>query len=61
MWENEVYGDYAKPHGISVLWTAVFPVNSILLACVNCGYLEFYIENEQDLAKVKKKFYKVEI
>lgn len=57
---NEVYGDYAKPHGISVLWTALSPVNSILLACVNCGYLEFYIENEQDLAKVKKKFHKIE-
>jgi len=56
-----VYGDHAKPHGISILWTAIFPVNSILLACVNCGYLEFYIENEQDLAKVKKKFHKIEI
>ena len=58
--EKEVYGDHAKPHGISVLWTVISPVDTILLVCANCGYLEFYIENEQDLVKVKKNFQKIE-
>ncbi len=58
--ENEVYGEGARPHGISVNRMAFRGVNTILLACASCGYLEFYIENEQDLAKVKKNFQKIE-
>ncbi|MEP6902311.1 MAG: zinc ribbon domain-containing protein [Actinomycetota bacterium] len=58
--ESEVYGDHAKTHGLSVIWTAILPAHTILLACANCGYLEFYIENEKDLAKVKKNFQKIE-
>jgi predicted nucleic-acid-binding Zn-ribbon protein len=58
--EKEVYGDHAKSHGISVFWTAIIPTETILLVCANCGYLEFYIENEKDLEKVKKNFQKIE-
>lgn len=58
--EAEVYGDSNRPHGISVFWSAILPVNTTLLACANCGYLEFYVENEQDLDKIKKNFQKVE-
>ena len=35
-------------------------MNTILLVCADCGYLEFYVENEKDLEKIKKKFRKVE-
>jgi len=30
------------------------------LVCTDCGYLEFYVEDEAKLAKLKEKFGKVE-
>lgn len=57
---TEVYGDTNHPHGITFeMWT-INPMNTILLVCADCGYLEFYIENEKDLEKIKNKFGKVE-
>lgn len=43
-----------------VLKLAFPQVNTILLACAECGYLEFYIENEKDLARVKMGVGRVE-
>ena len=57
---KEVYGDVNNPHGISVDKLAFSPMNTILLVCADCGYLEFYVENEKDLEKIKKRFGKVE-
>lgn len=57
---KEIYGDLNHPHGIQVQKFAFTPVNTILLVCANCGYLEFYVENDSDLEKIKKKFRKVE-
>ena len=39
---------------------AISPMNTILLVCADCGYLEFYVENEKDLESIKKRFRKVE-
>ena len=55
--ENEVYGDGNKPHGISVNWMAISWVNTILLVCASCGYIEFYVENEEDLANIRTVSY----
>ena len=57
---NEVYGDLNSTHGISVDRMSLPQINTILLACSDCGYLEFYIDNEKDLEKVKKRFGRVE-
>lgn len=57
---TEIYGDVTTPHGISVFWSKIIPAKTILLACADCGYLEFYIENDKDLEKVKKNFQKIE-
>lgn len=57
---TEIYGDIGHPHGIYVEKLAFRPMNTILLVCVDCGYLEFYIENEKDLDKIKKNLRKVE-
>jgi predicted nucleic-acid-binding Zn-ribbon protein len=57
---KEVYGDHANPHGLRVIWTAILPPDTILLVCAECGYLEFYVEHEKDLAKIKKNFQKIE-
>lgn len=57
---SEVYGDINHPHGIHVERMAFIQMHTILLVCADCGYLEFYIENEKDLEKVKKRFRKVE-
>ncbi len=57
---KEVYGNVNNTHGISVDPVAFPQMNTILLVCADCGYLEFYVENESDLAKIKKKFGKVE-
>ena len=56
----EVYGEGSGTHGISVDRWAFIGVNTILLVCANCGYLEFYVENEKDLETVKKRFQKIE-
>ena len=57
---REVYGNGDWSHGIGVDRMAIFPMNTILLVCADCGYLEFYVENEKDLVKIKKKFQKIE-
>ena len=49
------------PHGIEVDKMAITRIDTIRLVCVNCGYVEFYVENEKDLEKINKKFRKVEI
>ena len=56
----EIYGDINHPHGIQVEKLAFRPINTILLVCADCGYLEFYIENEKDLEKIREKLSKVE-
>ena len=40
---------------------AFIRMNSILLVCTDCGYLEFYVENEQDLEKSEMSFGKLKI
>ncbi len=57
---TEIYGDTNNPHGIVVDKGKILPMNTILLVCADCGYLEFYVENENDLERIKKKFRKVE-
>ena len=57
---NEVYGDLNSTHGISVDRMSLPQINTILLACADCGYLEFYIQNENDLLKLKDRFRPVE-
>lgn len=47
-------------HGINVgAWTLAL-LDTILLVCTECGYLEFYVEDETELAKLRDKFGKVE-
>jgi predicted nucleic-acid-binding Zn-ribbon protein len=58
--QEDVYGDLNTPHGISVDRMAVPRINTILLVCGSCGYLEFYVETEEDLSKVQSKFRRVE-
>jgi predicted nucleic-acid-binding Zn-ribbon protein len=57
---KDIYGDNTTSHGIDLSWTSIFPSKTLLLACGSCGYLEFYIKKQQDLAKVKKNFQKIE-
>ncbi len=57
---TKIYGDVNSPHGIAVDKMAFLPMNTILLVCADCGYLEFYVENEKDLETIKKKFRMVE-
>ncbi len=57
---SAIYGDIKNPHGIVVDRMKILPMNTILLVCADCGYLEFYVENEQDLEKIRKKCSKVE-
>ncbi|MEO8574691.1 MAG: hypothetical protein ABI481_12035 [Pyrinomonadaceae bacterium] len=57
---TEIYGNTGNPHGIVVdIWTVPW-LKTILLVCTDCGYLEFYVEDEAKLAKLKEKFGKVE-
>ena len=58
--KSEVRGDLSTSHGISVDRMAFPRINTILLVCTNCGFLEFYVEDENDLARIKTKFQKVE-
>ena len=56
---SEVYGNTGSSHGIVVDAWAPW-LKTILLVCTGCGYLEFYVEDEAQMAKLKKKFGKVE-
>ncbi|HEX9962703.1 MAG TPA: zinc ribbon domain-containing protein [Pyrinomonadaceae bacterium] len=57
--EREVYIDNARTHGIGVFASTFLPVNTELYVCAKCGYLEFYVESESDLAKIPQKLRKV--
>ena len=57
---SQVFGNTGNPHGISVNAWALPPLNTILLVCTECGYLEFYVEDEAKLTKLREKFGKVE-
>jgi predicted nucleic-acid-binding Zn-ribbon protein len=56
----EVYGDMGSPHGKRVDGWAFTPLKTVLLVCGECGYLEFYVEEEAKLSKLREKFAKVE-
>ncbi len=56
---GRVYVDNSGRHGISVPLSLLGLTYTQLYACANCGYLEFYIQSEQDLIKIPKKFQKV--
>jgi predicted nucleic-acid-binding Zn-ribbon protein len=57
---SEVFGDTGNTHGISVSAWAFPQLATVLLVCAECGYLEFYVEDEEKLAKLKEKLRKVE-
>jgi predicted nucleic-acid-binding Zn-ribbon protein len=57
---EEVYENTNHSHGINVERFSFMIMNTILFVCAVCGYMEFYIENGQDLEKIKKEFRKVE-
>ena len=57
---SEIRGNTGNPHGIVVDIWAIPHVNTILLVCTECGYMEFYVEDEAKLAKLREKFGKVE-
>jgi predicted nucleic-acid-binding Zn-ribbon protein len=57
---SKVNGNTGNTHGISVDAWAFPQLNTILLVCAECGYLEFYVEDEAKLAKLREKFGKVE-
>ncbi len=57
---SEVYGNVRGSHGINVDAWAIPRLNTILLVCTECGYLEFYVEDETKLTELREKFAKVE-
>lgn len=58
--ESEVFGNVGNTHGVVVDSFTVPWINTILLVCTECGYLEFYVEDEANLAHLKTKFGRVE-
>jgi predicted nucleic-acid-binding Zn-ribbon protein len=57
---TKIYGNTGNPHGIVVDRWAFPQLSTILLVCTDCGFLEFYVEDEAKLAKLREKFGKVE-
>ncbi len=56
---EEIYVDDSGPHGIVMPLSLLKNIFTRLYACAKCGYLEFYIQNKQDIEKISSKFQKV--
>ncbi len=55
---EEVYMDSHTKQGLFPMQRFVVNPPHIYV-CINCGYLEFYVQTGHDLSKAKEKFIKV--
>lgn len=57
---SDVYASKSESHGIRIplSWTEAF---TELYVCAKCGFLEFYVQHESDLEKIKENLKKVKV
>jgi len=55
----EVYGRTGSANVIVDPWSIPW-LNTIVLVCTECGYLEFYVQDTVKLVKLREKFAKIE-